>query len=472
MNNDLITPVEVVIKDKKKTIKGDISRAALYARSKVVAVDISENETYYLIYYQNQLIFGDRLDRIEDASFIAKAFQEGLVLESPHPLLTAFLPKRTVLIPNRSKLFSQLQTAFSPLDIAYIATTLDSFLTKEQLEKVIEKLFFHYRRNGNFMKSYQVLQILTAFLPDSEPAHERLHSHDFYTYHDFYQTSDLPVILKKDPLYVELQCFQNRSNPNMRTLLKSLLTTENDLVELLLLWLETGQKDEIEVYTSLALQVVTMPDWLFILTKAGLNPYRLLPEAKQIIEKMMDHASYRTAVQYLLPFMDDLPESYDSVLKRLWDNLDSEFVVHHLDKFLSIIEKEVTAENDEKIEEKVFQLAKNLLQSVDLTTANAELEPLRKFLPHSPMLSKLNHMLELEEDPDNMMELGDCYMEFAQFDQALDCYFWEMELRPQDPEPVLKICRCYQKKGMIGEAENYQKIFTQLKSNQMDGYTA
>ena len=80
--------------------------------------------------------------------------------------------------------------------------------------------------------------------------------------------------------------------------------------------------------------------------------------------------------------------------------------------------------------------------------------------------------MEWQENPDRMMELGDAYMEFKQFDQAIECYFWEMELRPQDPEPVLQICKCYQQKGMWSEAEVYQKIFTQLKSNLTDGYIA
>jgi tetratricopeptide (TPR) repeat protein len=75
-------------------------------------------------------------------------------------------------------------------------------------------------------------------------------------------------------------------------------------------------------------------------------------------------------------------------------------------------------------------------------------------------------MVAMLEDPDHMMELGDHYVEFKQYDQAIDCYFWEMELNPQDPEPVWKICKMYQQKGMLKEAAEYQKVFSQLKSAQ------
>ena len=52
--------------------------------------------------------------------------------------------------------------------MAYIATTLDSFFEKEQLIKIIDNIYFHFRRNGNFMKSFQVVQILPDFSPDFE----------------------------------------------------------------------------------------------------------------------------------------------------------------------------------------------------------------------------------------------------------------------------------------------------------------
>ncbi|MGG5252374.1 hypothetical protein ACQYAD_02375 [Neobacillus sp. SM06] len=472
MQNDLIKPTELLILDKKKSIKGEVSRAVFYGRSKVAVVETPENGTYYLCYYKNRLIIGGQLELVEKATFIERAFHDGIVLHSPHPLLSAFIPDLTVSIPNRNKLFTQLQVDFSPQEIAYIATTLDSFYTKEYLAKLIEKLFFHYRCNGNFKKSFQILQILTAFLPDLQSARERLHSQEFYSYQKFYHSTSLPTILQEDPLYVDVHCFKNRSDPAIRSLLKDLLTSKNSFVELLLLWLEQSDQNELDGYTRMALQLISMPEWIFILTKVGLNPFQLLPEAQRAIEKMLQNGSYETAALQLLPFIDDLPENYELILKKLWENINAEFVAAHLDQFLLILEKESLAGNELQAEDKIYQLAVSLFRQFDLKMVYEKMLPIKPYLPQSFHLRKLAKMLELEENPDQMMELGDLYMEFNQWDRAIDCYFWEMELKPQDPEPVLKISKCYQQKGMSDDAKVYQKIFQQLKNNQTDGSLA
>ncbi len=472
MHNNLIKPTELLIKDKKKTVKGIVSQAALYARSKIVAAKTPENETYYLVYYQNRLIFADQLEQVETDTFIDRAFREGIVLNMPQPLFTAFVPNLTVSIPNRNKLFTELQADFSAQEIAYIATTLDSFFTKEHLKKLIEKIFFHYRRNGKFMKAFQILHILAVFYPDDQSVIERLNSQEFYSYQKFYYSSSIADILKKDPLYVDLHCFKNRSDPAIRTMLKDLLTSKNSYVELLLLWLEDTQKNEVDFYSQMALQLVSMPEWMFILTKRGMNPFKLLPDTRRMIEKMLQNSDYEIAAGLLLPFINDLPENYDPILGKLWENMDGEFAAAHLDQVVSILERKEDDGKREHTEARIYQLAMTLLEKFHLETTYSKLLPLQKHSPHSRVLRKLADMLELVEDPDHMMELGDLYVEFKQYDQAIDCYFWEMELRPQDPEPVLKICKCYQQKGMSGEAEVYQKIFQQLKTNQADSSIA
>ncbi|MDP4171433.1 MAG: hypothetical protein Q8906_12550, partial [Bacillota bacterium] len=238
MNKELMLPTEISIKDKKNHIKGTVIRAALFARTKVIDVLTAENERYYLIYYKNSFIYGDNLDKVEEESFINKAFHEGIVIESPNPLLTAFIPNRSVSIPNKNKLFSQLQIHYSPYEMAYMATTLDSFFESDQLVKIIDRVYFEYRRSGNFIKSFQVIRILCDFVPELKSAKERLNSQEFHSYHELYKSSSLDNILKKDPLFVELHCFQNRTHPENRKFLEEILKKQGCLAELLLLWLE------------------------------------------------------------------------------------------------------------------------------------------------------------------------------------------------------------------------------------------
>jgi hypothetical protein len=114
----------------------------------------------------------------------------------------------------------------------------------------------------------------------------------------------------------------------------------------------------------------------------------------------------------------------------------------------------------------MFQLTVLLLQEHDLQTVRNKLLPIKEIVPHLNIFEKINKMAGLEEDPDRMMELGDYYAEFHQYDKAIDCFFWEMELQPQNPVPVQKISKMYQKKGMVKESAAYQKISAQLSHNQ------
>ncbi|WP_142303753.1 hypothetical protein [Neobacillus soli] len=472
MNKELIMPTEMTIKDKKQLVKGNVIRAAVFARSKVIEVMTADNERYYFIYYKNTLIYGDKLDKVEEGTFISKAFSEGLVIQSPHPLATALIPHLSVSIPNKSRLFPQLEIHFSLEEMAYIATTLDSFIEKEQLIKTIDKVFFHFRRDGNFMKSFQVLQMLNNFAPAFKSAKDRMGSQEFHSYHHFYHSSSLPAIFKKDPLYVEIHCFKNRSNPEERILLEEILSKQDGLIGLLL-WLETADKlqepKSIEKYTEIALSFVTMEEWIPILGEVNINPFCELPETKSIIQKMLQKGHYTQAALCLLNFIDDLPASYDAFLKEIWENSDSKFVIAHFDEFIKLLQHLPHDEKSKQLEQKVFQIAAILLEEHDLNTVHEKLAPIQTLHPDSEVIRKINEMFELEENPDRMMELGDFYAEFKQFDKAIDCFFWEMELQPQNPSPVRKICKMYQNKGMVNEAAAYQKVYAQLKRNQETG---
>ncbi|SMQ64792.1 hypothetical protein SAMN05444673_1098 [Bacillus sp. OV166] len=472
MDNKLIMPTEMSIKDKKHNVKGNIIRAAVFTRSKVIEVMTADQERYYLIYYKNSLIYGEKLDRIEEGTFIDKAFHEGIIIESPHPLLSALIPLVNVTIPNKNNLFSQLQIHYSLQEMVHILTTLDSFFQKEEVIKIIDKVFYHFRRNGKFMKSFQIIQMLADFAPTLKSAQERLASLEFSSYNHFYHSSSLPVIQMKDPLYVELYCFKNRTNPDERILLEEIVSKQDDLVELLL-WLENAGKSKeaksIEKYTSIALRFVTMEEWMLILAQLNINPFHVLPDSKSIIKKMLKDGNYEKAALCILDFIDDMPASYDAILLLIWENSDPSFVIEHLDEFIKLLQHLPHAEKTRQFEQKVFQFAEILLKEHDLKTVHEKLIPIQKVIPDLDVIRKISEMVNLLEDPDRMMELGDYYAEFKQFDQAIDCFFWEMELQPQNPSPVRKISKMYQSKGMVKEASAYQKIFAQLKSNQETG---
>lgn len=251
------------------------------------------------------------------------------------------------------------------------------------------------------------------------------------------------------------------------------ILTKQDRLLVLLLWLENAKNlqnlNSIKEITDIALQFITVEEWILLLGQININPFRELPEAKSIIEKMLQKGNYQNAALLLLNFIDDLPQSYDEILRVVWENSDSAFVTAHLDHFIKLLGQLPGGKHPVQAEQRISQLAVSLLKEHDLKTVQEKLLPIQALLPNSTVIRKINEMVELVEDPDRMMELGDLYSEFKQFDKAIDCFFWEMELQPQDPSPVRKISKMYQNKGLLSEAATYQKIYTQLKSNQETG---
>lgn len=473
MNKELIRPFEIVIKDKKKVIKGEVARVIIFSRFKIIEAKIPSNESYYLIYYKNCLVYGESLESVVKGSFIDKAGDVGIVLGSHHPFLPIVTPNENVSIPNKNKLFSQLQNYYSLQEVAYIATTLDSFFTKVQLIKLIDKIFFHYRRNGNFFKAFQIIHILKDFSPELSLAGDSLNSQDFHSYDDFYDSSPLPIIYNKDPLFVELHCFKNRMSSNEYKVLEDLLRKQDCFLELLLLWMEKvgkhGKTDSIEHYTSIALQFVTMEKWILTLCYLNINPFQALSYTKTVIDKMVHGGHYEMAALYLLNFIDDLPNTYNDTLNVLWEHLDTQFVVFHLDDFMRVIQQLVQEGNQKPSEQKLASLVSALLETYNLKVVYEKLQPIQNFVPDSQVFHKMNRMITILEDPDHMMELGDYYAEFKQYDEAIECFSWEMELHPDDSSPVWQLSKMYQHKGMVEEAVAYQQIYTQLKRNQEIG---
>jgi len=289
---------------------------------------------------------------------------------------------------------------------------------------------------------------------------------EFHSYHSLYKPSNLSALYLKDPLFVEQYCYKNRANPDINLFLEENLFTQESYPEIILLWLERVHLEKkiesVEKYTKLALKCLTLRDWIAVLVQDNINPFQVLPEAKTVMEEMVKQEQYEAAALSLVKFIDDLPLTYDSILQSVWENLEPEFVLTHLDDCLAMLQKRPGNKDLQKSEKQIFQLIVNMLNGLELKIVYEKLKPFQHELYDSTWIRKLEKMVSIVENPDQMMELGDYYAEFNQFDQAIDCYFWEMELKPQDPAPLRRLSKMYQKKGLLKEASAYQKLLGQM----------
>ncbi|MCM3665061.1 hypothetical protein M3204_11640 [Mesobacillus subterraneus] len=472
MNSELTMPTKISFKSNRVMVNGEVVRTAIFARFMVTEVQAELNEKYYLIFYKNALIYGEQLEKVQKGSFIDKMLNEGIILDQKHPLLPVLIPSTALAIPAKNKLFNHLQRNYSLVEIPCIAAALDSFFSTEQLFKPIDNIFFHYRRNGSFSKAFQSIHILSDLSPSLENLKERLHSREYSSYSSFYTTSSLSAIQKKDPLFAEFHCFTNRKNTEHFQILEKILKNEERYAEGLLLWIDDKRNltsESVKSQTELALKYIPLENWILVLSHAKINPYKWVPEARTFIEGLMRDGQYEKAAVYLFPFIEDLPAEFHQVLNELWKHIDAEFVSSHLDEFL-LLHQQVAQENDLKqFEPRILQLTAKLMEAHDLAVVCEKLKPIQKNFPHSIIIRKISEMAALMENPNRMMELGKFYADFNQYDQAIECFFWEMELNPADPAPVRQLCKMYQHKGMVNEASAYQQIYTQLRSDQETG---
>lgn len=227
--------------------------------------------------------------------------------------------------------------------------------------------------------------------------------------------------------------------------------------------------DFVKSQTELALNYLPLENWIQVLSYVKTNPYKWVPEARTFIEGLMKDGQYEKAAVNLFPFIEDLPEEFHLLLSEIWKQVDAEFVSSHLEEFL-LFHQQVAQEHDPRqSEQRILQLTAKLMEGHDLKAVCEKLKPIQKSFPHSITIRKINEMAALLENPDRMMELGQFYADFNQYDQAIECFFWEMELNPADPAPVRQLCKMYQHKGMVNEASAYQQIYTQLRSEQETG---
>ncbi|GAE45770.1 hypothetical protein [Mesobacillus boroniphilus] len=264
----------------------------------------------------------------------------------------------------------------------------------------------------------------------------------------------------------------NRKNTEHTQMLEKILKNEERYAEWLLLWMDDKRNltsDFVKSQTELALNYLPLENWIQVLSYVKTNPYKWVPEARTFIEGLMKDGQYEKAAVNLFPFIEDLPEEFHLLLSEIWKQVDAEFVSSHLEEFL-LFHQQVAQEHDPRqSEQRILQLTAKLMEGHDLKAVCEKLKPIQKSFPHSITIRKINEMAALLENPDRMMELGQFYADFNQYDQAIECFFWEMELNPADPAPVRQLCKMYQHKGMVNEASAYQQIYTQLRSEQETG---
>ena len=458
--------VQFSIIDHKQQIPLKANQMAVYLQSKIVEAIDENNEIYYLLFYKANFLTCFKANSLRRRTFIENAFKKGIVFEAPHPLIDSLISQNhSMKVRTFNQLLKKTQNNYTPQETALIATYFDAFIQKEQIIKLIQTIFYNYRRNGKMLSAYKILRIAKEFAPKNNWVQPLANHIDFYKIALTYQKHPEKLI-EKDRLYVERFCYSHKKNEQYEELLYSLLTQESRWIDLVALYLDKltsmPNSTTFNALSRLLERHFTEQETTQVLSDLYQSiPH--FPELQQhLLEKLIKFHNNENAINLMinqnLPIDPSLYETVEEMVENL--NFNSELInIEKLNTFiLPLFQSQL-----EKKEEVIKRCVTTLLKKSDITAVTIWLSPLENDQAAQPFIVKLKQMEELANNPDQQLQLGQLYYQFEQLDKALECFSWEMELNPDNPVPVQWLSKIYQEKGFKHESQAYQQLFIDMR---------
>jgi tetratricopeptide (TPR) repeat protein len=458
---------QVIVKTPTKTFEGRVIRMAVYLQSRLLEITGSNHTVFYLVYYKDRIIGGKEISQIEKASFLDRALRCGIVFDAPHPLIPNLLPKnRTVSIPNLKNLFNQLQNQFTLQEVAHAATFLDNFIEKKQLIEIIRKIYYHFRRNGQMFNAYQILRILDNFDSETNWTNHITNPSELQKYEIHYQKPE--SLLDKDPLFVEQFCYHNREQTKYEILLHTLLKNQSRWFERIALSVNRFEtKKEFYDYQEFFILVkdyLCQEDLLALLQFLYRLSPSYLPIIQDLLEELVQTKHYSEALALMKDQTKPFPPSQHKLIETIMENLDPDSASIDLNNVNHILVP-LFPTNPEKKEAIIHRFVAYLLNKHNVQKVKDWLAPFKENNLNSRITHEVNKIAVLSNDLDRQMELGELYYQLGLLDKAVECFLWEMELKPSDPNPVRWLSKIYNEKGLKQEAEAYKHfLIDMLKS--------
>ncbi|NEU30482.1 hypothetical protein GN156_06755 [bacterium LRH843] len=460
MNNVL----EWTLKDKKKTWVIHPIKLSLFQQCTLVECEEESIGTrYMLFFYKNTFITAQPLVEYIPTSFLAKVETSGIHLHAQSPLLS-LLPTSSLDIIPFNQLLSQLKRSYTAEETALIFSYFDSYIPHDKLEKILKDLFYSYRRNGQLIAAYR----LAAILLSRGYAHDWVQSItkqlDYSAIAKRYQIA-LQDLLSSEPIYVEQKCFLTYQKPESYKLLQSIYAEQQNVCNTLILmlhkWIVAPTKLGYKELTHTLSVHFEQEDVLSCLTSllsvapitSGLH--------QDVYHRLIEKRDYQQAIQFLFTHPFSLSPEEQNQLPSILEQLEI--------NELSLPIKDMSKHLFDLLKGQPLILDQLIRKALPSLLENDNIQDIQTWLKeshvsnHLPIMKKLNTMVDLLDEPDMQLKLGQCYYELEQYEKAIECFSWEMELHPNDYEPVQWITKSYQKMGNIHEAKTYQQLLIQLQ---------
>ncbi|MGD6817896.1 tetratricopeptide repeat protein [Metabacillus sp. 84] len=431
-----------------------IKRLAFYNRMRIAEASHPEKGTCYLFFYQNQFLTG-KYTSIKKGSMLSKAFRKGIVVDAPHPLIDAlFTPSQTLQLRTVTQLFKTLSKQLTPQETVYILSHFDSFVSKEKITEAAKSFFFQYRRSGQFRMAYQVLITLLDADPKNQWAHELSQHMDYLKYRLIYEGS-FSEMKTADPLHAEVLCMK-KGKASFKSLQKLLAEQKRwmDQAAQYIHYFKNEKEPAPELYeefSKLLAARFTASERAVILWDSCRGLMRDAKARQDLVEALMSDGRLEDAAAVLMDSDECRAEQLITLLSDPafdYKKLDEE----KLQQFILSMEDQRECGRMLKI------IIPNMLKHQDFAAVLNWLHPIP-----SLMTENFKKMAAYQDDPEQQLALGRLYHEMKQYQKAIDCFSWEMELNPSNPEPVQWLSKTYKEMGMAQEAKAYMGILQTMQ---------
>lgn len=452
---------QFLLHDHHKSILLKAERASFYLQGEIIEAFSESNEVYYLFFYKYHFLAAVKAKKLRRKSFIENAFKKGIVFEAPHPLIyvlhSSNPPYKMV---SYQQLLKKLEKNYTPQEKAFILTFFESFFPKKELFNEINSLFFEYRRNGQLLQGYQIIRILMDFAPNHSLVKQLSNDMLFNKYTDLYNQSS-EKLLTKDLLFAEKTLFAQKENEASFEQLIVLLKKESRWVDQCALRIDKLIRiPSTDHYTSLLTLLkkhLNDNETVLILERLASQLPDFLPLQQNLFEKYIKASNIEKALKMMETYHFQLSSSQVQAIGNILEQIDSTKHSFQPEMLKVLLQSYITYFPD-KAENMLTKCVSTLFKDHELDFIKEWLQPFNEKHQNLQIVEKIDMMQKLSNDLDQMQTLGEMYVEFGQFEKAIECFSWEMELTPANTKPIKWLSKIYRDMGMNQEADAFREL--------------
>ncbi len=438
----------------KKTMRFNVVQMTIYKQAKIVEATGQKNQSYHLFFYKDRYINAKKTTSIQLQSFLKNALQYGHTFAADHPLTKALLNEENAYrLTSNNQMVQKLTNKLNETEMLYVLAMFDNYVNEKKIEALCKKTFYNYRRNGQLKKAFRILANYVQIRPHDTFAKDMLHHFDFQKFKDQYQDIDQLTIEWSDPLYLESVYFeQNFPDPVINSVIQQYHIDNRKFDQLFLIYIKCSSLKAVAKLDGLAQELLSLQDQI-VLWEEVLAEY---PEPKEIIEKLVKLNGYQAILRHYLHHNEAIEDH--ELFEKALESVSTDQLAEDYQPLLQTL---VTVYKDDAAQlERVLHLTiKKLLQHLPLKEIITSLKD-----TELPIMQKLRKMEKLTDNPDQQFALGEIYFDLEQYDQAIACFEWEMELTPDDPAPIQYLYKSYLAKGDKEQANTYKQLMVNIPS--------